>query len=151
MEKSVIEKKFKKLGTKELEAKLKRNTLSLPEVEVVKSILEKRKGGETYVSPTFAEESKEVVKKITEQQEKEPIKEVKSKTEKKTVTSRSKLSSEDSEAIKKIVDKFEGSKKELIFHLFEKGFTKQQLDKYQPQIAHWSYIYSLSDSLKSDF
>jgi hypothetical protein len=145
MDNSVIEKKFKKIGTKELKAKLERKTLSVLETGIVEAIIKSRESGESYISPTFKEESKQTMKEIAEKQT-EAEEKVSPKTEKKT-TSRSVLSEEDFQRIKTIVDKFEGSKKELVFHLFDQGFTKQQLDKYRPEIAHWSYIYSMAKEL----
>jgi len=150
MNDSVIEKKFKKIGSKELRVKLSRGLLSATEVEIVKGILNKRETGESYKSPDFEKESQETVKKIAEKQKNEPssisTKEVKPKVEEKK-TLKIVLTSEDSVRVKKVIDGFKGSKKELVVHLLESGFTKQQLDKYQPQIAHWSYIYDIARSM----
>lgn len=148
MDNSIIEKKFKKIGSKELRVKLSRGLLSVTEVEIVKGILIKREG-ESYKSPDFEKESQETVKKIAEKQKDEPdsttTKESKPKAEKKTL--KVVLTPEVSAKIKKVVDEFKGSKKELVVYLLENGFTKQQLDKYRPEIAHWSYVYDVARSM----
>jgi len=153
MDNSIIEKKFKKIGSKELRVKLSRGLLSATEIEIVKRILDKRETGESYKAPDFEKESQETVKKIAEKQEVDgnnmPLKTVKESKPKveKTKISKVGLPFEDSVKIKKVIDGFKGSKKELVVHLLESGFTKQQLDKYQPQIAHWSYIYDIARSM----
>jgi hypothetical protein len=158
MENSVIEKKFKKLGTKELRMKLLRGVLSSSETEIVKEILDKRENGGSYKAPDFEKESQETIKKIAEEQkggseastEDVNIKPDKPKAEKKKRTARTILTEETSASIKKIVDDFKGGKKELIFHLFESGFTKQQLSLYRPQFAHHVYIYKLAQQFESN-
>lgn len=67
----------------------------------------------------------------------------------KTAGAKTILSLKDSEKIKEIVAAFkkEEEKKTIIVSLLKSGFTKQQLDKYRPEIAHWSYIYQIAKQL----
>jgi hypothetical protein len=163
MEKSVIEKKFKKLASKDLEKKSKDSTLSKEEREIAKAILKSRETGEKYVSPSFKDDAKEFMKRKAEEQagekpeksekavksEKTPVS--KPKKDKEPVKNNTKaektLTEEQKKKIQHIVLNFEGSKKELVVYLLEHGFTKQQLDKYTPQIAHWSYIYDIAKGM----
>lgn len=138
---SVLEKKFKRMSSKELTQKLSKVT-SLQEKEVIESILKNRDVPGTYRDPKFEEESKEIVKKIAEQQSKQ------STTS--SVTVNKGLTDEDSKKITQILESLPTgvSKKETIIALFDVGFTKQQLSKYRPSLASPEYIYELANQLK---
>lgn len=106
--------------------------------EQVKSIL-KLKIGEEPVAP-----EKPVKPVIIEK----PSASSKPKENKKVLTSQ--LSTKDSEEITKALEPLvleRANKKTIITTLLKAGFTKQQLDKYIPAIAHWTYIYDISDKL----
>lgn len=106
--------------------------------EQVKSIL-KLKIGEEPVAP-----EKPVKPVIIEK----PSASSKPKENKKVLTSQ--LSTKDSEEITKALEPLaleRANKKTIITTLLKAGFTKQQLDKYTPAIAHWTYIYDISDKL----
>lgn len=155
METTIFEKKMKKLATKDLRAKLESGKLSASESEVVTSILKKRETPSSYKDSSFEKESQDTVKKIAQEQSRTidsqttsiPIVKKSDKKSPKTISLRNPLSQEESDRITKIISEFSGSKKELIVSLHDQGFTKQQLDKYRPEIAHWSYIYSLYNEL----
>ena len=199
MDSELVEKKLKKLGTKDLESKSIKES-SIDTLKIIQKILQNRESkldvellilrreadqhldlivenncvaGFEQVETILGEtDSSAILDLIQECKDKEilrkilsaPVKDgATSVSTKKTDTSTSKkttspkpsskkaksLSDEDTEKIKSILDSLaDANKKEIVITLLNAGFTKQQLDKYRPEIAHWSYIYELSNQLE---
>ena len=144
MKNPVLEKKIRRMSSKELIQRLDK-PITIEEKEIIEETLKKR-DAPGYRDPSFEEESRQIVKEIAiEQTKKEALEKPVKKQSPRVI-----LSEEDSKKISQILETFPrgSTKKEIIITLLGFGFTKQQLGKYRPPIAHWEYIYELANQLE---